>query len=216
MAFKAINDSAGPDGLIPTLLVFGAYPRMTESNAPSATVILRATALKRAIEEIKKLRAERQVADALQMRNGPTTTAIHNLPLNSPVMVWREGPTGQPGFWSGPYNLLRVDGETCIIQLPHGPISFRSTVVKPYYTDPDYSPETVPTAQTVPDQTAPGTVPAPNLPSVETVPPAVPPKRGRGRPRKYPVEAYSTDAADITIYLQDKEITKVTQFKDSR
>ena len=25
MAFKAINDSAGPDGLIPMLLVFGAY-----------------------------------------------------------------------------------------------------------------------------------------------------------------------------------------------
>ena len=26
MAVKAINDSAGPDGLIPMLLVFGAYP----------------------------------------------------------------------------------------------------------------------------------------------------------------------------------------------
>ena len=38
IAFKAINDSAGPDGLIPTLLVFGAYPRMTESDAPSPIV----------------------------------------------------------------------------------------------------------------------------------------------------------------------------------
>jgi hypothetical protein len=26
MAFKAINDTAGPDRLVPTLLVFGAYP----------------------------------------------------------------------------------------------------------------------------------------------------------------------------------------------
>jgi di/tripeptidase len=26
MAVKAINDSAGPDGIVPTLLVFGAYP----------------------------------------------------------------------------------------------------------------------------------------------------------------------------------------------
>jgi len=26
MAVKTINNSAGPDGLIPTLLVFGAYP----------------------------------------------------------------------------------------------------------------------------------------------------------------------------------------------
>jgi len=26
MAFKAINDMAGPEGLVPTLLVFKAYP----------------------------------------------------------------------------------------------------------------------------------------------------------------------------------------------
>jgi len=87
MAFKAINDSVGPDGLIPTLLVFGAYPRITESDAPSTTVTLRTAALKKAMEEIKKLRAKRQVADALQIRNGPTTTVIHDLPLNLPVMV---------------------------------------------------------------------------------------------------------------------------------
>ncbi|KAI0996878.1 hypothetical protein K3495_g11307 [Podosphaera aphanis] len=29
MTVKAVNDIAGPDGLVPTLLVFGAYPRMT-------------------------------------------------------------------------------------------------------------------------------------------------------------------------------------------
>ena len=38
MAFKAINDSVGPNGLIPTLLVFRAYPRMVESNTPNPTV----------------------------------------------------------------------------------------------------------------------------------------------------------------------------------
>ena len=26
MAFKAVNDSVGPNGLVPTLLVYGAYP----------------------------------------------------------------------------------------------------------------------------------------------------------------------------------------------
>ena len=39
MAFKVINDSAGPNGLIPTLLVFGAYPYMVESNTPNPTVL---------------------------------------------------------------------------------------------------------------------------------------------------------------------------------
>jgi hypothetical protein len=33
MAVKAVNDSAGPDGIILILLVFGAYPRMTEGFA---------------------------------------------------------------------------------------------------------------------------------------------------------------------------------------
>jgi hypothetical protein len=38
MAFKAINDTAGPDRLVPILLVFGAYPRMAELDAPSPLV----------------------------------------------------------------------------------------------------------------------------------------------------------------------------------
>jgi len=39
MAFKAINNSVGLDGLIPTLLVFRAYPRIIESDVPLPTVI---------------------------------------------------------------------------------------------------------------------------------------------------------------------------------
>ncbi len=97
MSFKALNDTAGPDGLVPTLLVFGAYPRMTSMDAPAPTITQRTVALKKVIIEINKIRAERQVADALGMRNGPTTTAIHDLPLNSQVLVWRESNTGQAG-----------------------------------------------------------------------------------------------------------------------
>jgi hypothetical protein len=61
MAFKAINNTAGLDGLVPTLLVFGVYPRMVEFNAPSPTVTQRAATIKKAMAEIQKLRAERQV-----------------------------------------------------------------------------------------------------------------------------------------------------------
>ena len=39
MAFKAINDFTSLDGLIPTLLVFKAYPHIVESNAPNPIVI---------------------------------------------------------------------------------------------------------------------------------------------------------------------------------
>jgi len=87
MVFKALNDSAGPNGLVPTLLVFGAYPRLINTDALLPTVSQRANALKKAMEEIKKIRAKRQVADALSTCNGPNTTTIYNLPLNSPVLV---------------------------------------------------------------------------------------------------------------------------------
>jgi hypothetical protein len=59
MAFKAINNSAGPNSLIPTLLVFRAYLYIVESDAPNPTVVKRVVALKKAMEEVKKLRAER-------------------------------------------------------------------------------------------------------------------------------------------------------------
>jgi len=58
MAFKAINDSAGPNGFTPTLLVFRAYPHIVKSDAPNPIVIQQAAALKKAIEEVKKLRAK--------------------------------------------------------------------------------------------------------------------------------------------------------------
>ena len=37
MAFKAVNNTVGPDGLVPTLLVFGAYPCIITDSPPSAS-----------------------------------------------------------------------------------------------------------------------------------------------------------------------------------
>jgi hypothetical protein len=58
MAFKAINDSIGPNSLIPTLLVFKAYPYIVKSDAPNLIIIKQAAALKKAIEEVKKLKTK--------------------------------------------------------------------------------------------------------------------------------------------------------------
>lgn len=206
MAFKAISDTAGPDGLVPTLLVFGAYPRMVESDAPSRTITQRAIAIKKAMAEVQKLRAERQIADALNMRNGPNTDAIHDLPPNSPVLVWREGNTGQSGHWDGPYNLITIEGETCTIKLPSGPTAFRSTVVKPYLSNID-------TEKEPPRPSLPETPKEPELPSVQqpvqSVMPIQPIKRGRGRPRKYPL---LTAVSDFTVHIQES----LGQFTASR
>ena len=38
MAVKAVNNSSGPEGLVPTLLVFGAFPRMTVLDDSALTI----------------------------------------------------------------------------------------------------------------------------------------------------------------------------------
>ena len=38
MAVKAVNDTAGPNGLVPTLLVYGAYLRMSKLDPPAPSI----------------------------------------------------------------------------------------------------------------------------------------------------------------------------------
>ena len=87
MAFKAFNNITGPDGLVPTLLVFSAYPWMAELDTPSPTVTQHVNVVKKAIAEIYKLHVEWQVANILNIQNGPKIDTVYNLPLNSPVLV---------------------------------------------------------------------------------------------------------------------------------
>ena len=39
MAVKAINNTAGPNRLVPTLLVYGAYPRISKLDPSTLSVI---------------------------------------------------------------------------------------------------------------------------------------------------------------------------------
>lgn len=94
MAVKAVNDTAGSDGYMSTLLVFGAYLRITEYSPPAPIVAQRAAAIKKAMTKVRRLHTIRQINNALNTQNGPSSTLIHQLPLNSDVLVWREGGTG--------------------------------------------------------------------------------------------------------------------------
>ena len=136
MSVKAINDTAGPDGLVPTLLVYGAYPRLVEYDPPAPSIAQRAATLRKATAEVRRFHAQRQIHDALNMRNGPSSISVHDLPLQSDVLIWREGKVKQSGRWKGPYKLIGMDRETCRVSLPDGPKDFRSTNVKPYYNSP--------------------------------------------------------------------------------
>jgi hypothetical protein len=90
MAVKAVNDSARPDRIVLTLLVFGLYLRMTEIDPLSLTIAKRAEAIRAITKEVRRLYAKRQVSDALAMRNGLNTMTTGELLLQSDVCVWRE------------------------------------------------------------------------------------------------------------------------------
>jgi hypothetical protein len=64
-SYKAVNDTAGPNGLVPTLLVFGAYPRVSIDSTPSASLTRQAQATGKAMAELRKMAATRKINDAL-------------------------------------------------------------------------------------------------------------------------------------------------------
>jgi hypothetical protein len=82
---KAVNDLAGPDGIVPTLLIFGAYPCITRDSSLLPFIIKRAEAIYKAIKEVRRLYAKRQVNNALAIRNRPNTKLILILSLQSDV-----------------------------------------------------------------------------------------------------------------------------------
>ena len=55
IAVKAINDLAGPDGIVPTLLVFRVYLRITKMDALLLFVTKRAEAIRIATKEVRRL-----------------------------------------------------------------------------------------------------------------------------------------------------------------
>jgi hypothetical protein len=87
MSFKAVNDTAGPDGIILTLLVFRAYPRMSQWDALAASIAARTKAIEKAIEAVCKYYTTRKVTEALRIRNGPRTHYLADLLVNSEVLV---------------------------------------------------------------------------------------------------------------------------------
>ena len=89
IAVKEINDTAGPNSLVSTLLVFGAYSHMSKYDSPTPTMTQLAKAIKNTMIKMQIVRAERQVVDAINQRNrpGPIVSVIHYLPLNLDVLV---------------------------------------------------------------------------------------------------------------------------------
>lgn len=60
-----MNDNIGPEGLCPTLLVFGTLQRPAR-NAPSDTQIMRTNAIEKGMKEVRTIQAKRCVSFRLR------------------------------------------------------------------------------------------------------------------------------------------------------
>ncbi|KJZ70368.1 hypothetical protein HIM_10259 [Hirsutella minnesotensis 3608] len=178
MAVKAVNDTAGPDGLVPTLLVFGAYPRINHDSPPSPPMIKRAEAIRKAMTALRRAAATRQVRDALNTRNGPNVERAAERHLQSEVLVWREA-----DGWTGPWIVIDNNGHEITINHVNGPRNFRITAVKKYHRDPQ-APSSQPhdDSQPNPRRVDPNAPPNPDQDDVPA-PVPLPEQRRRGRPK---------------------------------
>ncbi len=87
MIVKTINDTADPDELMLTLLIFDAYSRIHVMNSSISSISQRTMTIEKAMIEMRKFRTERQVANALNTRNDLIVISIHDLFLNSNVLI---------------------------------------------------------------------------------------------------------------------------------
>ena len=87
MTVKTINDIAKTNDLVSTLLIFDAYSRMHHLNPSAPNIIQRAAAITKTMKKVKKMIAEKQIRNALNTRNESIINHLHDLSLNSEVLI---------------------------------------------------------------------------------------------------------------------------------
>ena len=128
MAVKAVNGMIRPEGLCPTLLVYGTLS-LPLRRTPAETQIRRAESIDSAMKEVRKEQAKWKISFALRHSGGPKAKEHEQelqLPAGSSVMVYRI----KSKKWEGPFPFVTIDGSTVVVQMPTGRKIFRSTVVK--------------------------------------------------------------------------------------
>ena len=145
----------------------------------------------KAMVTLRKLAAARQVNEALNARNGPDDGTILALPLQSEVIVWRENKG-----WKGPYRIVAMEGHNVTVEMINGPVTFRSTHVRPYQRQDSIVTPKPPKETTItpPNQHDP---PQPNIQSEQ-------PRRGRPQGSRNKPKAIHP-SIPLPIYLSKKE-----------
>jgi transposase InsO family protein len=128
LSVKAMNDSIGPEGLVPSLLVFGVMPRIPDLPTQVPSQLERFKCLYKARKEYEKWVCGQRIRTALKRRPPPASSYV--IRPGDTVAVYRE----RIREYKGPYVVTSTDGKDIKLDLGEstGPRSFNISQVKPW------------------------------------------------------------------------------------
>lgn len=140
MSVKAMNDTLGPEGFVPSALVFGVYPStqvFEDPKDPKPTLQERAKLAATIRAEMDQHMAKLRVMRALRHQVPPSSNSVFE--VGESVLVFREKQVNNRiGEWLGPYVVKGIDRDRKLIYVQikenETPKAFGLAQVKPYFT----------------------------------------------------------------------------------
>lgn len=132
LTVKAMNDTMGPTGLVPSLLVFGMLPRFpaVQTNLPNQCDGMHALLM--AKTEMEGIVAEQRLKTALS--NNVPLASKTEYKSGDKVLVFRE--KAKPFKWTGPHEIKKFEGKQVFINRNGEELKHSIHQIKPYVEEP--------------------------------------------------------------------------------
>ena len=117
LAVKSMNDALGPEGTVPSALVFGEFPRLRSLCGPvihRSSLTERADAAQQARRYMSQHLAKVKVKRAIHQNTPPESDRVYQ--PGDEVIAWREKLVeNRIGEWIGPYTVVTTDSNAKIV-----------------------------------------------------------------------------------------------------
>lgn len=105
---KAMNDNCGPEGLVPSFLVYGIVPRLPAASFELPDQDVRMSMLETARKEMEEIVTRLRLKTVLKRRAPASAYAV--LSEGDPVLVWQKLSNESVPKWTGPFQVLKNEG----------------------------------------------------------------------------------------------------------
>lgn len=130
LATKTMNDTRNPEGLVPSLPVFGVLAKLPTLRTEISSQMERMKAIEIARTEMETITAELQLQRAL-LTNIPSITH-RPLEVGQDVLVYREN---ENPHWTRPCKVTRLDGKQVSVDRNGKEAQYSFSQTKPYVTE---------------------------------------------------------------------------------